>query len=293
MLVFILSFKRRYALVLIEYELFPYFPSYFEYLLQKRGIKYLVDYDDALFHKYEDFPMLKDKIAKVMGYADTVIVCNSYLEAYAKLYQKAVFKIPTVVSVTRYREKKKMYISKDETTFVMGWIGSKTTSPYVLAILPVMERIYHKYSNVILHLVGFDESILSKEEKALAYIKVIAWREDTEIEEILAFDIGIMPLPDDKWARGKCAFKLIQYMSAQKAVIASPIGMNTSLIKEGINGFLPSNDDAWFEAFKTLYLSPNLRETMAKNNFEKIQKFYSDTLQARRYMELIKRISNV
>lgn len=104
LLVFILFFKNRYKLILIEYELFPYFPAFFEYLLYKRGIKYFVDYDDAIFHKYENYRLLANKIAKVMGYADTVIVCNSYLEDYAKMYNKNIFMIPTVVDLDLYRD---------------------------------------------------------------------------------------------------------------------------------------------------------------------------------------------
>ena len=99
----LLIYKNKYEVVLIEYELFPYFPAWFECLLHKRGIRYIVDYDDAIFHKYDMSSnrlikyVLKNKIAKVMGYADSVIVCNTYLETYAKKYNAHTLRLPTVV----------------------------------------------------------------------------------------------------------------------------------------------------------------------------------------------------
>lgn len=114
----LLFLPKKYDLILIEYELFPYFPSVFEYLLNKRGIKYIVDYDDAIFHKYDMSSnvwvkgLLKNKIAKVMQYAEHVVVCNEYLESYAKKYNKHTFRLPTVVLLDKY--KKEMENFKEE-----------------------------------------------------------------------------------------------------------------------------------------------------------------------------------
>lgn len=281
---------KKYDLLLIEYELFPYLPAIFEYLLKKRGIKYIVDYDDAIFHKYDKNILLKNKIAKVMRYADKVIVCNAYLEEYAKKYNQNIVMIPTVVILDKYKEamQKKAYLKS--TSFVIGWIGSKTTSPYILELLFVLEVFMKKYTDVVLHLVGFDDELLSQGQKEAENIKCIKWNEDTEIKEILEFDVGVMPLRDDAWARGKCAFKLIQYMSAKKPVIASAVGMNCSLIEEGINGYSVSSDEAWFEALEKLYKDKILRETMAKNNFAKIEKSYNHAIYAKYYSQILKGI---
>ncbi|WP_309498692.1 glycosyltransferase [Sulfurovum sp.] len=290
---------KKYDLILIEYELFPYFPSVFEYLLNKRGIKYIVDYDDAIFHKYDMSRnvwvkgLLKNKIAKVMQHAEHVVVCNAYLESYAKKYNEHTFRLPTVVLLDKYKKEMENFKEEEKKDFVIGWIGSKTTSIYILEILPAIAKFIGTYANVRFDLVGFDRNLLSSEELARHRLNVIAWKEEQEIKHILNFDIGIMPLHDDPWSRGKCGFKLVQYMSCKKPVIASPVGMNCSLVKEGENGFLVSSLDGWFDAFEKLYLDEELRSTMSQNNFQKIEKEFNHEMNCERYSQLIKTLVNV
>lgn len=294
----VLALPKKYDLILLEYELFPYTPALFEYFLKKRDITYIVDYDDAAFHKYDmnynTFArpflkfFLKNKIAKVMKYADCVIVCNDYLESYAKKYNSNIVKIPTVVQLDKYMDVMRQYKAKEDKGFVIGWIGSLTTSVYVLDIVSSMKKFVDSYDNVRFHLVGFDKQLLSDKEREEAHIDVIGWKEEREIQDILEFDIGMMPLPDDAWSKGKCGFKLIQYMSCKKPVIASAIGMNCTLVENGINGLLVEDVDAWFEAFETLYLDADLRQTMAIANFNKITSDYNDTINCERYIKLVK-----
>ncbi len=288
----ILLSPKKYDLLLLEYELFPYFPAWFEYLLYKRGVKYIVDYDDAIFHKYDMSQnrlirgLLKNKIAKVMGYAEHVIVCNAYLEAYAKKYNDHTFRLPTVVLLDTYKEQMQAF-QKEEDVFVIGWVGSRTTSIYILEILPAIKRFVNVYKNVRFDLVGFDRNLLMGVNLEDYHLNTIAWSEEQEIKHILAFDVGIMPLHDDAWSRGKCGFKLVQYMSCKKPVIASPVGMNCALVKEGENGFLVKTTDEWFEAFERLYLDKTLREKMADNNFHTIETEYNHELNCQKYSELI------
>jgi glycosyltransferase involved in cell wall biosynthesis len=290
----LLVLPKKYDLVLLEYELFPYCPAWFEYLFVKRGVQYVVDYDDAIFHKYDRHSnaivrsALEGKIAKVMGYAQTVIVCNAYLEEYASKYNEHIVTMPTVVLLDKYVEKMKNHLQRDADDFVIGWIGSWTTGIYVLDIFLVMKKFVQKYDNVRFHLVGFDEKLLSEQEREEAHIEVITWSEAQEIEHILDFDIGIMPLPDDKWSRGKCGFKLVQYMSCKKPVIASAVGVNCALVEEGVNGLLVDSSEAWFEAFEKLYLDDTLRDKMVQNNFKKIEKEYNNKIYSQRYIELLK-----
>jgi len=289
----VLFSPKKYDLVLIEYELFPYFPTWFEYLLVFRDVKYLVDYDDAIFHKYDRHSnrmirkLLTNKIAKVMMYAHTVIVCNPYLEAYAKKVNKNTFTIPTVVQLDEYIEVMMKHQSLKGKFFVIGWVGSYTTGIYLLDILPVMKKFVHKYDNVRFNLVGFNEKLLSDKDRQKAHIDVMMWSEEKEIENILDFDVGIMPLLDDGWSRGKCAFKLIQYMSCKKPVVASAVGTNIGLVEEGKNGFLVRNKEEWFNALEKLYLDVRLRKKMGQNNFKKIEKEYNNKIYNQRYVELL------
>lgn len=298
-LVNLLIFKKRYKLVLIEYELFPYFPAIFEYLLNKRGIKYIVDYDDAVFHKYDmnynklAKPFLKlflkNKIGKVLEYADYVIVCNDYLENYARKHNSNIVRLSTVVLLDNYK-KEMIEFNKEDNIFILGWIGSRTTSVYILEILPAIKKFVDKYSNVRFDLVGFDKALLSEEEIAKHHLNIITWSEEQEIKNILNFDIGMMPLHNDPWSRGKCGFKLVQYMSCKKPVIASPVGINCSLVENNINGFLVNNLNEWFESFEKLYLDKGLRLKMSKNNFEKIEDKFNYEKNCKVYIELIKKL---
>jgi glycosyltransferase involved in cell wall biosynthesis len=291
-LINLLIFKRKYKLILIEYELFPYFPAIFEYLLKKRGIKYIVDYDDAIFHKYDisnnkiiNF-LLEDKIAKVIQNASYVIACNQYLENYIKKYNTNILRLPTVVLLDKYIQQMENF-NKDKNSFVIGWIGSKTTSIYILEILPSIKKIITKYPNIEFNLIGFDKNLLLTQEIKSHNINIIPWREENEIENILNFDIGIMPLHNDPWSRGKCGFKLIQYMSCKKPVIASPVGINCSLVENNKNGFLVENLDEWFNAFEKLCLDKNLRVKMAENNFKKVVKSFNYNRNCQEYISLI------
>ena len=292
----VLIFKKRYDLLLIEYELFPYFYAWFETLLKKRGIKYIVDYDDAIFHKYDMNNnkmiqrLLKNKIAKVMSNAETVMVCNEYLDSYAKKYNSHRFRLSTVVLLDKYKEEMETFQKEEDDTFVIGWIGSRTTSIYILEILPAIEKFVDRYQNIRFDLVGFDRALLSQKDIERYKLNIIPWSEEKEIGNILTFDVGIMPLHDDPWSKGKCGFKLVQYMSCKKPVIASPVGMNCTLVQNDENGFLVDTIDEWFNAFETLYLDENLREKMAENNFLKIEIEYNNEKNCKKYVDLLHKI---
>jgi len=286
---------KKYDLVLIEYELFPYMPSWFEYLLKRRGIKYIVDYDDAIFHKYDLSKniliklLLKKKIASVICNAYKVIVCNNYLKNYALQYHEKIITLPTVVPLDKYILEQEAYKTEQQ-KFTIGWIGSRTTSPYILEILPVFESFIENKSDVQFNLIGFDHLLLSDEEIEKYHLNIIKWSEKNEIKDMLAFDVGIMPLHDDPWSRGKCGFKLIQYMSCKKPVIASPVGVNVDIVEEGVNGFLVENKAQWLRAFEKLYQSKKLREKIGYNNFHKVVKKFNNKKNCQKYSKIINEV---
>jgi len=286
----ILLFKKKYDLILLEYELLPYFPAIFEYLLAQRGIRYIVDYDDAIFHKYDmssNFIVklfLKNKIAKVATYAHRVIACNAYLENYLKQYSSQIVRLPTVVLLDKYKEKLKSF-TKREDKFIFGWIGSRTTSIYILEILPAIKNFVDKYPDTTFNLVGFDKNLLSKEQVEEYHLNVIEWKEESEVDEILKFDVGIMPLRDNPWSHGKCGFKLIQYMSCKKPVIASPVGINCNIVNE--NGCLVESLDEWYEAFEKIYLKREERISMGLKGFEIIEKQFNHHINCEKYINLL------
>jgi glycosyltransferase involved in cell wall biosynthesis len=161
-----------------------------------------------------------------------------------------------------------------------------------LEILPAIKKFVESYKDVRFDLIGFDKTLLSEEEIKEHSLNIVNWSEEKEIEHILNFNIGIMPLHNDPWSQGKCGFKLIQYMSCRKPVVASPVGINCSLVEEGVNGFLVESLQEWFDTFEKLYLDEKLRINMAKNNFEKIEREFNYDKNCEKYINLIKESTN-
>lgn len=275
----------KYDKVVIEKELFPYFFSWFERLFSFSGVKYIVDYDDAIFHNYDLShnkwikKFLSNKIDLVMKNSYTVIAGNSYLAQRAqKAGAKKIVIIPTVIDTDRYQIK----VSSNSKPFVIGWIGSPTTFKYLKALRPVFEQLALKY-DIVLHIVGTKESLgLPNIEKH------IAWSEDTEVASILTFDVGIMPLNDTPWEKGKCSYKLIQYMGCGLPVIASPVGMNLEVVKEGKNGFLANNNEKWYHSIEILLKEYLLSATLGHYGRYIVEKNYSLKKNKLKLLEAIK-----
>lgn len=279
----------NYNLIIIEYELFPYLPPFFEKALGLFGVKYIVDYDDAIFHNYDKQPnnlirkCLGNKIDTVMKYSSCVIAGNAYLADRAKKAgAKHIEIIPTVIDQRRYRQKKNFSTSK----LKIGWIGSPSTFKYLKSVASISER-FGQGKNVEIHIVGSNEKLRLKNVKEIYY----DWDENTEVDTILNFDVGIMPLENTLWAKGKCAYKLIQYMACGIPVIASSVGMNELVIDHGKNGFLAENEDEWIGALNALYENPELQKKMGENGLKKINEIYNLETQSKKLIGIIKEVS--
>ena len=263
---------KKYDVIWIEKELFPWIPFNIEGLLKRLGINYMVDYDDAIFHNYDSHSkslvrlLLKNKIPNVMKNATIVTLCNSYLEkkALASGAQRVEL-LPTVVSLKRYYLQEKKLHQKP---LKIGWIGTPVTEKYIIDLRTMFERLHHE--------IEFELFIIGGKNfhSTLLHYTLVPWTEASEVELISALDIGIMPLNDSKWEKGKCGYKLIQYMACQKPVIASAVGMNSEIIQDGYNGYLVKNEDEWIEAFKELS-NENKRELLGKNARKTVEEKYS------------------
>ena len=276
----------NYSVVVIEYELIPFFPAIFEWLLRYRGCKLVFDYDDAIFHRYDQNKfftirnLFKNKIKSVMRSANIVIVGNKYLANYAhSAGSKQVELIPTVVDLSKYPVFKTNFQSN---LFNIGWIGSPSTTKYLYSIAPALAHMC-KNDNVLVTLIGA-ESI----ELPGVSLKIIPWSSETEVEYLSSFDVGIMPLPDEPWACGKCGFKLIQYMASGLPVIASPVGVNNEIVDDGINGFLPESNEHWIEAFEKLYKNVDMRAKMGAVGRKLIESKYCTNVTGGKMARLIR-----
>lgn len=255
---------NKYDLIWLQQEAFPWIPAFIETFLLKSKTPIVVDHDDAFFHRYDlnksvsIRKILGNKIDKIMSISDLVVVGNSYLaERASKNNCKSIRIIPTVINIARYdiRESK----STSDEKFIIGWVGSPPNARYIKNIEESLEQFCNSY-NGKLHLVGAGETFLTKIPH-----ENIEWNEETEVDEIKKFDIGIMPLLDSPWERGKCGFKLIQYMACGLPVIASPVGVNQELVTDGVNGFLAKTKDDWLKYLKILKNNPDLRKEMGLN----------------------------
>lgn len=278
----------KYDVLIIEKELFPYLPAYAEFLLKLFGKKYIVDYDDAVFHNYDLSKnklvrsWMGDKIDRVMGYATMVWVGNGYLKERAvNAGAKRVVEMATVIEGKKYWnvewevESDELRVKSEELGMRnekmgrvwVGWIGSPSTMKYLRGVIPVLERLGEEVEFGLL-IVNGELRIKNEELGGHVDVKHIVWTEEGEVEAIRKMDIGIMPLPDDQWERGKCAYKLIQYMACGLPVVASAVGMNLEVVRHGENGFLAGTEEEWIQALKTLILDAALRKRMGEKGLE-------------------------
>lgn len=264
--------KSEYDVVWLQQEAFPWIPTWLEKLFLKQGKIIIVDFDDAFFYRYEGHSskiirfLLGKKIDKIMQLADVVVVGNQYLAERALLNntQKIVI-IPTVVDINRYHLKKNYSKKK----FTVGWIGSPHNAKYLNSIKNVIRIMIREHD---IRFIAVGSGILDFVEDNII---IREWSENSEIENILSFDVGIMPLIDSIWERGKCGFKLIQYMACGIPVVASPVGMNSQIVKHGENGFLAKNEGEWIKYLLKLKNAREIREKFGISGRKIVEEEYS------------------
>ena len=187
--------------------------------------------------------MLGNKIDAVMRHAAVVIAGNDYLaERARRAGARRIEIVPTAVDLRRYAVRG---LSRADARFTVGWIGTPQTAGYLSEIAPALRR-FHDLGDVRYVFVGCPAGL----EFGVPY-EARAWSEATEASDLASFDCGLMPLRDGPFERGKCGYKLIQYMACGVPVIASPVGVNRQIVTSA-NGFLPTTTDGWFDALRTL-----------------------------------------
>ncbi len=282
---FVLLQAGKADMLWIEKELLPNLPAWFEQALCRLGIRYVVDYDDAIFHNYDrsTSPIKKlfsDKIDRVMRGSALVICGNAYLAGRASSVGVSCVEIvPTVVDLKRYEV---MNPPKHE-NIVIGWIGSPSTVKYLEIVAPALRILASEYP-IQLRIVGAKIDLHGLD------VDCSLWTEDSEVEQIQDFDIGIMPLDDSPWEKGKCGYKLIQYMACSKPVIASPVGVNCEIVKCGENGYLAYGVDDWLQGFRELLISNNSRQMMGTQGRLLVEQKYCLQVTAPRLAQIIRNV---
>lgn len=288
---FIVFTFHKYDVLFIHREACFIGPAFFETLYAKLFTKKIIyDFDDAIWlHDVSDanskLGWLKNpsKTAKIIKNASLIFAGNSYLANYAQHFNKNVIVMPTTIDLNYHAAEKK----SQQNTIVIGWTGSYTTIKHFEQAIPILAKLKTKYPQIQVHLISNKPS----DNNEIA-IKFIPWKKENEIEDLSSFDIGIMPLPDDDWAKGKCGFKGLQYMSLSIPTVMSPVGVNTEIITDGINGFLAKNEKEWIEKLSLLIENEQLRKEIGEKGYQTILQKYSVESQKNKYLSAFKSISS-
>lgn len=263
------------TLIHVHLEFFPWLPYWLEKLLFKlSGHKYFsVELDDAWFHRYDNHRvglvrwLLGKKIDNVMRDATCVIAGNAYIADRARAAgAKRVEIVPTVVDTDKYAAVKPSIgftdvsqNSKEDKFPVIGWIGSPSTTQFLWVIEAVIRELTAKK---IARFVAFGADA---QQLVGLPVTVLPWDESAEISTLYGFDIGIMPLRDSMFERGKCGYKLIQYMACGLPVVASPVGVNSNIVLNSESGYLAATDEEW-----VTYLTLLCNDSILRSNFGKV-----------------------
>ena len=281
--------RRRFDLLWIEKECLPWAPLWLERRLL-RGVPYLVDLDDAIFHRYDDHSfklvrsLLGARIDRLMRASSLVVGGNAYLADRARRAgSPSVEVLPTVIDLARYPVPRTAYpfqARKEPGRLV--WIGSPSTVHY-LKLLAEPLRLLATRVPFTLRVIGATLRMPGVD------VEEVAWRHDTEVASIAECDAGLMPLVDSPWERGKCGYKLVQYMACSLPVVASPVGVNAEIVSHGSNGFLAESADEWVLALGRLLKEPELRQFMGQQGRHRVESAYCLQVTAPRLSAMLRR----
>jgi|ERR1041384_2089929 glycosyltransferase involved in cell wall biosynthesis len=264
---------RRYDAVLIHRAACIAGPATIERLIVALRRPLIYDFDDAIFKLHTTdanrrFGWLKfpGKTRTICRISDHVVVGNSYLAEYALKHNSRVTVIPTSIDAELYRPARN---NGSNDKVVMGWTGSSTSQTHLEMFAPTIRELISR-RNV-------EFRVISDREPDLPGIKYDwrPWSPQTEVRDLSDIDIGIMPIPDDEWARGKCALKALQYMAMGVPAICSPVGANNEVIRHGDNGFLAAGPAEWVSCFEALVDDSQLRHRLGANARLTVERSYS------------------
>lgn len=284
---FVLMFKLRSAdVIFIHREASMIGLPVFEWIIAKvLRKKYIYDFDDAIWlPNYSEanarFQRLKayGKVKKVMKWAHCISAGNEHLAGYAQQYNDRVMVIPTTIDLENVHT---LSSNQQVEKPIIGWTGTHTTMNYLNELVPVLQEL-EKTHNFVFRVISNQAP-----EFALKSLEFVKWNKQTEIEDLAAINIGVMPLTDTIWAQGKCGFKGLQYMALEIPSVMSPVGVNTSIVEHEKNGFLCSSAEEWKETLILLLESEALRTQIGKAGYETVKAHFSVEANRNNYLKLV------
>lgn len=276
----VLRLIKDYDLIYIYKEVALLGPAFIEHCISMKGAPIVFDLDDAIFlHSTHNSPvnryfrLLKfpGKTRTICRLASHVIAGNSFLSDYATRFNKNVTIVPTTIDTWKYTMDDSKVIADPP---VIGWSGSYSTVQHLNTVRRALMRLAETESFRV-RVIGTTSYQIDGVE-----VEAIPWRPETEVSDLRTIDIGIMPLPGDEWARGKCGLKALQYMALGIPAVCSPVGVNTTIIQDDENGLLAATEDQWVEKLTRLLHSPSLRERLGKAGRATVEADYSMSIHA-------------
>ena len=264
--------RNNFDAVWIEKEALPWAPLSVEQTLLS-GVPYVLDYDDAVFHQYDQHPrawvrcLYGKRLDGLMANAALVVGGNNYLAQRARNAGAQWTEIiPTVIDLNRYPCPSREPDTRKLPRIV--WIGSPSTARYLQLLCEPLVRLAKRQS-FVLRVIGAGVVDIPGVQ-----IEVVTWSENTEVESTGVCDVGVMPLEDSSWERGKCGYKLIQYMACGLPVVASGVGVNSEIVQHGVNGYLANTPDEWVDALEKLLIDQQLRVQMGRAGRHMVEQVY-------------------
>lgn len=279
---------KNYDLVYILREAALLGPPVFERLIAQSGVPMVFDFDDAIFVSYRSpsngylsYLKFASKTKTICRIASHVMVGNPYLAEYARQVNDRVTVIPTTIDTEKYRVPERREKSGPP---VIGWTGSHSTVQHLDTMRGALKKLAEKES-FRLRVIGTPSY-----ECPPVDVEAMPWRAETELEDLSEIDIGMMPLPDDRWSKGKCGLKALQFMALGIPTICSPVGVNTDIIHDDQNGFIAATEDEWVEKLSRLLRSAELRQRLGQAGRATVEEKYSAVTQTPRVYEIFKSV---
>ncbi|HEY8412954.1 MAG TPA: glycosyltransferase family 4 protein, partial [Pyrinomonadaceae bacterium] len=226
---------------------------------------------------YLSYLKFASKTRTICRLASHVMVGNPYLAEYARQVNDNVTVVPTTIDTDKYR------VHPPKTTdgpIVIGWTGSYSTVQHLDTLRGALQKLAET-EKFRLRVIGTPSY-----ECAPVETEAMQWRAVTELEDLGAIDIGVMPLPDDNWSKGKCGLKALQFMALGIPTVCSPVGVNTDIIQDNENGFLAMSEAEWIDKLTRLLRSAELRRRLGDAGRATVEQKYSAVIQAPRVYEI-------
>ncbi len=279
-----------YDAVFVHREVWPLRLPALERRLLARNRRIVFDFDDAIFlpnvsaaNRALGFLKAPEKSAWLAGHARALTAGNAFLEDWAHRHaapDARVFAVPTAVDTARWRPQATP--QKGDGLVRLGWIGSHSTMPFLESLAPVIEALGARHPELRLTVIG------ATTDRFAGMLETIPWTLEGEVEALDRIDIGLAPLPDSDWARGKCGLKLIQYLALEKPVVASAVGVHPEMIEHGAQGLLVDRPGGWIPALERLIADKALRRSMGARGRVRVIERYSVDAVAPRLFEALR-----